>query len=494
MQLSAGVYNREYDLSLYVPAVSSTIFGVVGSAHKGELNKIVEVGSQSEYVRKFGKPTTPMGRAMFQYLRYGNRGLIVRVANAAVYAETQIEDRFNAPTFTVKGKTPGEGFNDIKIYILPSAVGGNSKFKMVIEEEEFPVETWDNLDKFTLEDTINNATTGSNYIVVTNIPANPEPPLDGQTKVLLGGDSGIQGLSDSDYIGTKTGMVSTGLQCFSNPEEVEVDMLAIPENSRSAVIVALMDMVSTRGSGYAIVDPPYGLDVDEVIDFSNGAGNWNGQHPALNNHRACLNWPWHKVYDSYTESEIWIAPSGIVASLIAYNDYVAYPWIAAAGLERAVCTSSLAIEYSPSLDERHKLNAYNKVNPFVNFKSDGIVRWGSDTLYRKPSALGAENVRRMLFYAEKQLTRVIRYLNFNPNDSKTWREAISLANSVLDPIKDKGGLYDYRVLCDATTNPPEQIDQETMAVKILLKPTRIAKIINLDWTLLRTGAKFEEYV
>jgi len=490
---SAGVYHREIDQSLFVPAVSSTIFACVGGAHKGELNTVIEVSSQSEYVKKLGIPTTPMGRAMFQYLRFGRQGLCVRVANGEADAVAQINDSVGAKTFTIYGKHPGEGYNGLVIWILESLIS-SSKFKLVVEEDGFPVETWDDLDKSSLGATLNDELTGSEYIRAVNDTGNTNPPAVNQSKTLAGGNSGITGLQDADYIGTKTGTTVTGLQCYHNPEDLDVDILAIPGNSSSAVIVAMLTLAENRENTYAIIDPPYGLDVDEVIDFHNGAGAFAGQHAAFNTHRACCDWPWHKVYDAYLEQEVWAAPSGFTAGIIAYNDYVANPWIAAAGLERGRVINSLAIEYSPTRAERDKLNAYNNINPYVNFKTDGIVRWGQNTLYRKSSALASENVRRMLFYAEKQLGGVLRYLNFEPNDPRTWKELKQLGSSVLDPIQSGRGLYDYRLICDDTTTTDDLIDQETVLAKILLKPTRIAKVIQLDWTILRTGAKFEEYI
>lgn len=82
--VSPGAYVREIDLSLYVPAIGQTIFGVVGGAVKGPFNKATFVSGQADFVRKFGPPTDDVGfgpYGMLQFLRRGTRGWYVRVGD-----------------------------------------------------------------------------------------------------------------------------------------------------------------------------------------------------------------------------------------------------------------------------------------------------------------------------------------------------------------------------------------------------------------------------
>jgi phage tail sheath protein FI len=88
----------------------------------------------------------------------------------------------------------------------------------------------------------------------------------------------------------------------------------------------------------------------------------------------------------------------------------------------------------------------------------------------------------------------VRYLVFEPNDRTTWRDFINLVTPWLRNIKNKRGLYEFKVVCDETTNPPEQIDQSTMLGQIFLRPTKAAEMIIVDFVLTTTGASFDEIV
>jgi uncharacterized protein len=249
-----------------------------------------------------------------------------------------------------------------------------------------------------------------------------------------------------------------------------------------------MAVCAQRGDAMCIVDPPFGLNVDEVIDWHNGVGYG---HAAFNSSFGALYWPWIKVLDPYNRKKVWLPPSGFVLGQIAYTDNVTQPWFAPAGLNRGHIIQALEIEYSPTLGERDFLYGNgNAVNPIVNFTRLGIHIWGNRTLQRKPTALDRVNVRRMVLYAEKVISTSIKFLVFEPNDEITWKRFIDLVDPTMEFIRATRGLYDFRVICDESTNPPSQIDQNTMLGKVLVKPTKSAEVIIVDFTLLSTGAEF----
>jgi phage tail sheath protein FI len=54
------------------------------------------------------------------------------------------------------------------------------------------------------------------------------------------------------------------------------------------------------------------------------------------------------------------------------------------------------------------------------------------------------------------------------------------------------GLYEFRVVCDETTNTPDKIDAGVMAAVVFLRPTKAAEFIQVDLVLTNTGVSFEE--
>ena len=84
--LSPGVFSREIDLSLYIPNLSSTAYGVVGLASKGPINEPMYITDPVQFGTTFGDPayTTvefqPAVYSSLQYLHTGRQLWFVRVA------------------------------------------------------------------------------------------------------------------------------------------------------------------------------------------------------------------------------------------------------------------------------------------------------------------------------------------------------------------------------------------------------------------------------
>ncbi len=89
----------------------------------------------------------------------------------------------------------------------------------------------------------------------------------------VAGTDGISALTASDYIGTVTGSVPSGLKALANPETVVYNILAVPGVSHKDVINAALAMVEKRGDAVYLIDPPFGLTRDQVIDWHNGVSS-----------------------------------------------------------------------------------------------------------------------------------------------------------------------------------------------------------------------------
>jgi len=62
----------------------------------------------------------------------------------------------------------------------------------------------------------------------------------------------------------------------------------------------------------------------------------------------------------------------LVAAQLAYNDKVAYPWYAPAGVNRGQLVDAVAARYQLNQDDRDTLYE-NRVNPIATFRNEGIV-------------------------------------------------------------------------------------------------------------------------
>lgn len=513
-QVSPGIVINEFDFSQFAERISTATIGMVGGASKGPVNTLTTITSEMQLIETFGKPLTGAAaqylvHAGIQYLRFGNQLRIVRTSSVngttTVSASVNLTEA-SANTVRLTAITPGTWGNNLSVTVEAGTASGT--FRLRILDEGIEREVHDNLKQGSANasdvDFVTTRIAGTSTLVTATdeVASSNNPETTNSPVSFLNGDDGLTGapsLVASDLIGTVASSIRTGLKIFDDPDSVDINLLAVPganditaDTSRS-VAAEMIRICENRGDCLALIDPPFGLTVSGVRDFANAISAFSGT--SFNSSYAALYWPWIKYTDSHNSAEVWTPPSGWIGGVMAFNDSVADAWAAPAGPNRGLLKSALGIEISPNLGERDQLYGPGQVvNPIVNFAREGITVWGQKTTQRQASSLNRVNVRRMLLTAEKVIATSVRFLIFEPNEAFTWRRFKGLVQPVLDNIKAKRGLTDFRVIMDESTNPPAQIDRNEMRGLILLKPTRTAEIITIDFTLLASGAKFEEFV
>ena len=140
---------------------------------------------------------------------------------------------------------------------------------------------------------------------------------------------------------------------------------------------------------------------------------------------------------------------------------------------------------------RSKLYEVN-INPIAQFPAEGIVVFGQKTLQVTRSALDRINVRRLMIYVKKEVSRIAARLLFSPNVETTWNLFLGEVNPLMASVKTRFGLDDYRVILDKTTTTPDLIDRNIMYAKIFLKPTRAIEFIAIDFVITNSGASFQD--
>jgi hypothetical protein len=284
--------------------------------------------------------------------------------------------------------------------------------------------------------------------------------------------------------------LSTGIFAFQNPEVYDITLLVIPGNSSGSVIGQGLQLCESRGDCMMIVDPPFGLRPQQVVDWHNGM-LLSDLSQAINSSYGALYWSWLEIFDQFNGGNIFIPPSGFIAGVIARTSRVAEMWFAPAGLNRGRLLTALDVEYTPTQGERDLLYGFNNaVNPIVNFPQDGITVWGQRTLQRKDSALDRVNVRMLLIYLKKILVQTLRFFLFEPNDRFLRRQVVNAINPFLSDVMARRGLTRFKVVCDETNNTPIRIDRNELWVSVFLKPTRAAEFIVLNLVILRTEQSF----
>ncbi len=296
--------------------------------------------------------------------------------------------------------------------------------------------------------------------------------------------------SDLDVAVIGNPATSSGLYAFQNPEAIDINLLATPGFSTGAVIGTALQMCESRGDVLYLVDPPFGLRPQQVVDWHNGMLLSN-LTAAINSSYGTLYWGWINIFDQFSANNIWIPPSGHISAVFSRTAREAEMWFAPAGLRRGQLLTALDVEYSPSQGERDLLyGSGNAVNPIVKFPKDGIVVWGQRTLQRTQSALDRNNVRMLLIYLKKNLIQLLRNYIFEPNDRILWKQIFATIDPFLSDIQARRGLQAYNIIIDETNNTPDRIARNELWISIFLMPTLTVEFIVLNMVVLQTGASF----
>jgi hypothetical protein len=180
----------------------------------------------------------------------------------------------------------------------------------------------------------------------------------------------------------------------------------------------------------------------------------------------------------------------LVGAAMARTDKAIGPFRAPAGFVYGGVKAD-EVEFSPLQADRDVLQGNgNKVNPLVDYGSDGIKIMGNSTLQRVEGPMDAVHVTRMVLFLQKTIKAQVRPLQFAPNEPDTWRECIAIVRPILEAVKAQKGLQAYSVKCDAETNPPAVRADKTLVCQIVLQHIDAAETIQLDFALTPSSADF----
>ena len=294
------------------------------------------------------------------------------------------------------------------------------------------------------------------------------------------GDDGIT----SDYYA-----YLIGIYTFNNPEAVNINVFATPGidlRDNVSLIENAVDIVEVDRADSLYVMTTPDTDVDgvaltpsEAVDLVDDSG--------IDSNYSATYWPWIQMNDTENNRYVWLPPTVEVMRNIALTDNVAFPWFAAAGLNRGT-TNAVKARVKLKLDDRDDLYE-GRINPMATFSDVGVVIFGNKTLQVKESALNRINVRRLLLQARKLISAVSIRLLFEQNDEVVRNQFLSLVNPILDNIRKERGLTDFRVVLDDT---PESIDRNELNGRIFVKPTRSLEYISIEFNITNTGASFDD--
>jgi phage tail sheath protein FI len=198
------------------------------------------------------------------------------------------------------------------------------------------------------------------------------------------------------------------------------------------------------------------------------------------------------VKDNWNDRDVYVPAAGLVAGCYAFTDTNFAPWYAPAGARRGnVSVVEIATDWtSADLDI-----LYDAKCNFAKLSSKyGVTVEGQRTLYGVSSAMNRVNVARLIIHIRNSLMSFLEDFIYEFNSDLTRTLITSGASAFLTNIQANQGLYDFRVICDATNNTPQIIDTNQLVLDCYLKPVKVAEFLKLRAIVASTGVKFDDLI
>ena len=298
--------------------------------------------------------------------------------------------------------------------------------------------------------------------------------------------------------------VKRAIDSIADPEVVECNLAVMPGINNKGLTGHLLNTCEARADTLAIIDieGDYRPNTDNIVAESRRLPDVAEAVKSLKDRRinssyGCAYFPWVQVRDTISDAVLWSPPSVVALGTMASSQRKTEVWFAPAGFNRGGLTEGSAgipvsqVRYRLTSRERDALYEAN-INPIATFPSEGIVVFGQKTLQVTPSALDRVNVRRLMIYLKKEISRISATILFDQNTQVTWQRFTGQVEPLLASVRSRFGLSDFRVILDETTTTPDLVDRNVMYAKIMLKPTKAIEFIALDFVITRSGASFED--
>jgi phage tail sheath protein FI len=502
--LSPGVYVEELEAgSRPIEGVGTAVAAFVGIASDGPFHTPTLVTNWTQFTNAFGGffEGSYLAHAVYAYFNNGGgAAYVVRVGQPADGAEAPVA-RAELPAadrrlgaYRVRALSAGTAGNGISVEVTPPAEGQpEDSFRLVIKQGSAQ-EVLEGLT--TTRKSRQNAVTvvnqQSKLIRLEEIAGSAPVEKLAPTTVTLGGGELVpagSAIEPTEYVGDSADR--TG---FAGLEAVDtVTMVCVPDlmaayqqgaldgEQVKAVQLAMIAHCELMGDRMAILDPPPGLNAQQIRD-------WRVNDAGYDSKYAALYWPWVKSFDPVSGKNIHVPPSGAMAGIWARSD-------ATRGVHKApaneVIRGAVDLELRITKAEHDLLNPVG-INVLRAFPGRGIRVWGARTLSSDPSWRYI-NVRRLFNYVEGSILQGTQWVVFEPNDPQLWGRMIRTINSFLYRVWADGALFGnnqsqaFYVKCDDETNPSETIEAGQVVCEIGIAPVKPAEFVVFRLAQLPTG-------
>jgi hypothetical protein len=284
--------------------------------------------------------------------------------------------------------------------------------------------------------------------------------------------------------------VTSAYNQFAGEDAVQLSLL-ISGPGNATIAASLISLVESRKDCMVFLSPTKtsvvnnaGAEAASILSFRAGLASSS---------YAVLDSGYKYQYDKYNDVYRWVPLNGDIAGVCARTDQDRDPWYSPGGSTRGSIKNVIKLAWNPTKADRDNLYVQG-INPVVTFQGEGTILFGDKTMLNRPSVFDRINVRRLFIVLETTIARAARSTMFEFNDQFTRAQFVNLVEPFLRDVKGRRGITDFRVVCDATNNTPDIVDNNQFVGDLYIKPARSINFIQLNFVAVRTGVSFEEIV
>jgi phage tail sheath protein FI len=319
---------------------------------------------------------------------------------------------------------------------------------------------------------------GSGLNALNAALADPDSPDSARSvEVLLTGGNDGQRPTFAQYEGNVDAETNAkfGLKAFEDLEDISI--VAAPgstagfndnKTDASATVNALISHATRMRYRIAVLDSGDNQSISDVRDM----------RAKIDSSYAALYYPWVRVLDPVTGSEINLPPSGFVSGIYARNDVNRAVYKAPAN---EVVNLALGFEKMLNRAQQEVLNPEG-VNCFRYFEGRGMRLWGARTASSDPEWKYV-NLRRYFAYLERSIDKGTQWAVFEPNGPRLWDNVRSTVADFLLNEWTMGALLGdkperaYFVRCDRSTMTQNDLDNGRLVCLVGVAPLKPAEFV-----------------
>ncbi|HLM58801.1 MAG TPA: phage tail sheath subtilisin-like domain-containing protein [Pyrinomonadaceae bacterium] len=295
--------------------------------------------------------------------------------------------------------------------------------------------------------------------------------------LLVGGNDGLRpGAGDYEGKSDDAAKTKTGLQAFEDVEDISIvaapgSTFGFEDNYRgdaTTIVNQLISHATRMRYRIAVIDSGDGQAISEV----------RAMRARIDSSYAALYYPWVRVLDPVTRTEINLPPSGFVAGIYARNDVNRAVYKAPAN---EVVNLAIGFETFLNKGQQDVLNPEG-INCFRYFEGRGHRLWGARTASSDPEWKYV-NLRRYFAYLERSIDKSTQWAVFEPNGPALWGNVRRMIEDFLLNEWQMGALLGdkpekaYFVRCDRSTMTQNDLDNGRLVCLVGVAPLRPAEFV-----------------